>query len=35
MFKVFGFYKFIKIKSLKTNKDILQNFFISNNKEEL
>jgi len=31
MFKVFGFYKFIKIKSLKTNKDILQNFFISNN----
>ena len=31
MFKVFGFYKFIRIKSLKTNKDILQNFFISNN----
>ena len=31
MFKVFGFYKFIKIKSLKKNKDFLQKFFISNN----
>jgi len=31
MFKVFGFYKFVKIKSLKKNKDILQEFFISNN----
>ena len=31
MFKVFGFYKFIKIKSLKKNKDILQKFLISNN----
>ena len=31
MFKVFGFYKFIKIKSLKRNKDILQKFFSSNN----
>ena len=31
MFKVFGFYKFIKIRSLKKNKDILQEFFISNN----
>ena len=31
MFKVFGFYKFIKIKSLKKNKDILQKFFIINN----
>ena len=31
MFKVFGFYKFIKIKSLKRNKDILQKFISSNN----
>ena len=31
MFKVLGFYKFIKIKSLKKNKDFLQKFFISNN----
>ena len=31
MFKVFGFYKFIKIKSLKRNKDILQKFILSNN----
>ena len=31
MFKVFGFYKFIKIKSLKRNKDILQKFTTSNN----
>ncbi len=31
MFKVFGFYKFIKIKSLKRNKDILQEFILSNN----
>ena len=31
MFKVFGFYKFIKIRSLKKNKDILQEFFVSNN----
>ena len=31
MFKVFGFYKFIKIKSLKKNKDFLQKFLISNN----
>jgi len=31
MFKVFGFYKFIKIKSLKRNKDLLQNFLTSNN----
>ncbi len=28
MFKVFGFYKFKKLKSLKTNKSILQNFLI-------
>ena len=31
MFKVIGFYKFIKIKSLKRNKDILQKFISSNN----
>ena len=31
MFKVFGFYKFIKIKSLKRNKDLLQKFHTSNN----
>jgi Predicted sulfurtransferase len=29
-FKVFGFYKFIKIKSLKKNKDILQKFLLVN-----
>ena len=31
MFKVFGFYKFIKIKSLKRNKYLLQKFLTSNN----
>ena len=31
MFKVLGFYKFIKIKSLKKNKDFLQKFFKLNN----
>ena len=31
MFKVFGFYKFIKIKSLKKDKDFLQKFLTSNN----
>ena len=31
MFKVFGFYKFIKIKSLKKNKNYLQKFLITNN----
>ncbi len=30
MFKVFGFYKFVKVKSLKKNKDFLQEFLISN-----
>ena len=30
MLKVFGFYKFVKIKSLKKNKDFLQNLLISN-----
>ena len=30
MFKVFGFYKFVKVKSLKKNKDFLQKFLISN-----
>ena len=30
MFKVFGFYKFIKVKSLKKNKVFLQKFLISN-----
>ncbi len=29
MFKVFGFYKFVRIKSLKKNKDFLQKFLIS------
>ena len=31
MFKVFGFYKFIKNKSLKKNKDFIQKFLTSNN----
>ena len=31
MFKVFGFYKFLKVKSLKKNKDFLQKFLKSNN----
>ena len=31
MFKVYGFYKFIKVKSLKKNKEFLQKFLISNN----
>ena len=31
MFKVFGFYKFIKIKSLKKNKEILATFINDNN----
>ena len=31
MIKVFGFYKFIKIKSLKKNKDLLQKFLNTNN----
>ena len=30
MFKVFGFYKFVKVKSLKKNKNFLQKFLISN-----
>ena len=30
MFEVFGFYKFLKVKSLKKNKDFLQKFLISN-----
>ena len=30
MFKVFGFYKFVKVKSLKKNKDFLQKLLISN-----
>ena len=30
MFKVFGFYKFVKVKSLKKNKNFLQKLFISN-----
>ena len=29
MFKVFGFYKFVRVKSLKKNKDFLQKFLIS------
>ncbi len=28
MFEVFGFYKFVKVKSLKKNKDLLQDFLI-------
>ena len=31
MFKVLGFYKFIKVTSLKKNKDAMQKFFIKNN----
>ena len=31
MFTVFGFYKFIKVKSLKKNKDLLQKLLTSNN----
>ena len=31
MFKVFGFYKFVKVKSLEKNKDFLQKFLILNN----
>ena len=31
MFKVFGFYKFIEIKSLKKNKSLLQKFLTLNN----
>ena len=31
MFKVFGFYKFIKIKSLKKKKILLQKFLTTNN----
>ena len=31
MFEVLGFYKFIKIKSLKKNKDFMQNILIKNN----
>jgi UPF0176 protein len=31
MFEVFGFYKFVKVKSLKKNKDFMQKFFIKNN----
>ena len=30
MFKVFGFYKFVKVKSLKKNKEFLQRFLILN-----
>ena len=32
-FKVFGFYKFVKIKSLKKNKGILQKFLLVNDYE--
>jgi UPF0176 protein len=31
MFKVLGFYKFVKVTSLKKNKDTMQKFFIKNN----
>jgi UPF0176 protein len=31
MFKVLGFYKFVKVTSLKKNKDAMQKFFIKNN----
>ena len=31
MLDIFGFYKFIKIKSLKKNKDIIKNILIKNN----
>ena len=30
MFKVFGFYKFVKVRSLKKNKDFLQKFLFLN-----
>ena len=30
MFKVFGFYKFVQVKSLKKNKVFLQKFLITN-----
>ena len=35
MFDVFGFYKFKKIKSLKKNKVLLQDFLIKKILEEL
>ena len=31
MFEVFGFYKFVKVASLKKNKDLMQKFLIKNN----
>ena len=31
MFEVFGFYKFIKLTSLKKNKEFMQKFLIKNN----
>ena len=31
MFKILGFYKFVKVTSLKKNKDAMQKFFIKNN----
>jgi len=31
MFEVFGFYKFVKVKSLKKNKVLLQDFLIKKN----
>ena len=31
MFKVFGFYKFVIVTSLKKNKDFMQKFLIKNN----
>ena len=34
MFKVFGFYKFVKVKSLKKNKDFLQKFLFQTILEE-
>jgi UPF0176 protein len=35
MFEVLGFYKFIKVKSLKKNKILLHDFLIKKKLEEL
>jgi len=35
MFEVLGFYKFVKITSLKKNKDFIQKFLIKNKIREL
>ena len=35
MFEILGFYKFVKIRSLKKNKVLLQDFLINKKLEEL